>query len=477
MSQKHLSDPAGSTILNSISYYPVYLDVAELRACAEIDTKSESEGTPPLMDECNKLEEDPGQPRGIYDAEELLEIAIRHDCSEFQTLVLLMKNAFEGHCFLAFGITSKTLIDEGMLRIDHAHDCHLELGLHFTGHCEEYADGLHQIWQQMHGFSPEPGSICFDSLLLFILSTRLYKLPVSSLGSFDINKLRNLSEKKKRFYRNCFEISTVIHRAMAEYSVTDHINKLYEERFRDSLVRLFSRENLLMQLKTKLLYASDPLIRTAEELEKRYFSYLIEKEILKDSGKIQVPHASWDDESDAGEHGSSLKGVIKQLFRAISKNCKEAFTAMAEADLPFDATRFFLESNAVYNLTPVDFTDRLIQYHRLIDLFIQVYNIRKIHQLPAIYLDYPAVEPDELWGNLNEECVRKVQQSVAEKISLQKEFNHTSFKSKHIADNELAEIHEAYLKRQIDFLDQRIAEIHADINTIIVEKSSGSLVH
>lgn len=430
-----------------ITYYPVFLDVAELKAAAEIEEKE------------------------VYHAEELLEMAIQYDCSELQTVVLLLKNAFEGHLFLTFGISARNMLEQGTLRIDPAKENPLELSLHFIDHLDEYSAGLKQIWQQLQDISPHLKNVYFDSLVLFLLSSKLYKLPVSSLESINIKRFQNLTERRKRFYRCYFEISIHMQQAVAELRVIEHVNELYQDRYNPYISKLSARENLLFQLGTKLFYANDPTITTEEELEKKYFAFLIEKEIKKDSGRLQVNYSAWDDEQDDLENPSGLKVTIKHLFRAISKNCRELFTLSDEAAQPVHLKKVFMDSNSIYNEMNFDFSDQLIQYHRLINLYIQVFNIRKIHDLPVTFIDYTAIERDKLLIKLNEETIQKLKINIGNKLLGLKEHNHTAFKSKHVSDEELSKFHEEYLKMRIQFLDQRIADILTKINNIMQEKT------
>jgi len=457
------------TLRSNCDYYPVYLDIIDLKMNAEASTQETSVPADPYMDQ--------NQEQKIVDAEELLEIAIQHDCSALQTLVLLLKNAFEGHCYLVFEITAGALIRQGTFLFDPAEDRPCELSLHFIDHLEDYSTGLHGIWKKLQTITPQLEEICFESLLLFLLSTRLFKLPISALKPFEITKFRKLPDQEKRYYRHLFRVSVLMDQAMMEQAMIDRIDQLYEERFQEYLIRVSSRDNLVMQLKTKLLYANDPMIRTVEELEQRYFSFLVEKELIRDSGKVVVKQLPWEDDTDAEGTVTELTRSIRHLFRVLSKNCKEAFTASADTSPGFDATRFFMDANAIFNETNTSLTGQLLQYHRLAALFIQVYNTRKLHALPAIFPDHTVLESDHLRGQLNEETVRKLRLAVTGKISAQKEKNRTSFRWKHLSDDELAEIHKTYLKKQIEYLDQRVKDILTEINTVMREKTKGSVIN
>lgn len=469
-------DPVGAVDRHSVVYYPVFLDVAELKGLAETDAKPGSEGVVSPGEADKISEEYPGQSRRIFDASELLDIAVHYDCSAVQTLVLLLKNTFEGHCYLSFGLTAEAMIRQGMFRLNPADDIPYDFSIHFIDHLDVYVNGLQEAWVELQILMPHVEGICFESLLLFLIATNLYRLPLSTLTSLDIGKFQHFSGREKRFYQLYLTVSTYMNQAVFDLAVIDQVAKRYDERFRESLIRLTSRNNLLIQMKTKLLYANDPLIRTTEELEQRYFSFLIEKEIVRDTGKVVVKHVPWEEDIGAEEQTSVLRRAIKNLFRVISKNCKEAFTAGSETTQGFDATRFFLDVNAIFNEPTTDVTDQLIQYYQLINLFIQVYNTRRIHALPAIFPDNATLETTTIWGPLNEETVRECKRAVAEKISLLNERNHTEFKWKHISDDELATIHETYLNKQIEFLDQRIQEILEEINRVMQGKSVRSSI-
>jgi|GEM_PF-1533792 len=468
-------DPTGDKSHYNGSYYPLFLDIKELKTCKEAKPEVKSGKAEPLPYEQLEPDQKKGSSQKVYNAKELMELSIQYDCSEFQTIVLILKNAFEGHVFLTFGITSMILFEQGVMRVDPAGDSHCEFSLHFLDHLDLYNDGFKRIWQQLQEMSPHLKEICFDSLLFFLLSSQLYKLPVSSLVSFDINRFRNLNEKRKRFFRYYFEIATIAQKTIAELLVIEHINESYNERFRECILKLSTRESLLFQIKTKLIYANDPMIRTEEELEKKYFSFLITQEIEKDSGNVKLKYAEWEDENDTGEHSSGLKLCIRHLFRAISKNCRETFTVSDDSEQTVYATRFFMESNSIYNEMNFSFMDQFIQYQRLINVLIRVYNTRVSQHLPTEFFDYTTIEQDNIpFIQLNEESVQKLKFTSGEKISDLKENNHTAFKGKHIADDDLAAIHEEYLKMQIRFLDQKIAGVITEIKNIMKQKSIGS---
>ena len=453
---QNYSNPSDADTRQEIVYYPLFLDIAALTA------KPEPEQDLP--------------PQGL-NAEEIMQLAIQHDCTEFQTLVLLIKNAFEGHVFLSFGISSGTLFEKGLLRFDPANDSHCEYSLHFIHHLDAYQDGLMQIWQELQEIFPNLKGICFESLLSFLLSSQLYKFPVSALISVDINRFRNLTQKRKRFYHHLFQICILVQHAITEFRVIDYINELYKERFRECNLKLSAKESILVQLRTKLIYAHDPMIRSEEELEKKYFSYLISHEIQKDSGNIRLKYSSLEDENTEGANSTGLKLYIRHLFRAISKNCREAFAISDDTGKTVDSTKFFMDSNAIYNEMNVNFNDQFIQFHQLINLFVQVYNTRITHELPATFFDYTGIDQDKmLFKQLDEEVVAKIKIHAGEKITERKEHCNTTFKGKHIVDEELAEIHEEYLKMQIQFLDQRIADILAEIKNIMKQKTIGSVV-
>lgn len=444
--------PIGIKIPREIAYYPVLLDMAELKG--EMDFVQNVAG-----------------PQKIYNADELLKVAGQNGFSPFQTLALLVKNAFEGHVFLTFGIPARALLEQGVFRIDGPNESHIEFTLHFMDNFGLYNEGFNQIRQLLKEGISSLNDNDFNTMLGFLLSSQLFKFPVSSLNDFDIGRFKNQAGQKYRLSRFFSGPGLIVQQAIAEIEMADHIDALYDERFRKYILQLSSRESLLFQLRTKLIYANDPMVKTDEELEKKYFSYLITKEIQDSVGKSKVKYDLFDNESESIENSNNFKELIRKLFRAISKNCREAFTNSENNPTAFDPVRFFMDSNSIYNQGNFDCLDQFIQYQRLVNMYIRVFNTRKINGLPVVFFDYTGFKQDIFpVGEMDEEAVQKMKLQVAKKVSDFKEWHQTSFKMKHVFNDELSAIHTEYLKLQVQFLDRRIDEILTEIQMVMKTK-------
>jgi len=184
-----------------------------------------------------------------------------------------------------------------------------------------------------------------------------------------------------------------------------------------------------------------------------------------------VKYDLFDNESESIENSNNFKELIRKLFRAISKNCREAFTNSENNPTAFDPVRFFMDSNSIYNQGNFDYIDQFIQYQRLVNMYIRVFNTRKVNGLPVVFFDYTGFKQDILpVGEMDEEAVQKMKLQVAKKVSDFKEWHQTSFKMKHVFNDELSAIHKEYLKLQVQFLDRRIDEILTEIQMVMKTK-------
>jgi hypothetical protein len=436
---------------NSNDHYPLYLDVPDING---------------LMND-----------QDMMNSVKLIRLACENGLSAFQCMVLIIKNAFEGHVYLTLDLSPVSLMEYGTSNFDLKTGKSKQMILDFCENIELYYEGFKTGWDQIREELKIEEDVCFEAMIDFILANQLLRFPVTILKSYDISAFKNLTTKQKQFLKFGYLLSLIILRTSSELKICETINSIYEEKFRTLLLKLGSKEELLMQLSIKLVMANDPMIRTKEELEQQYFEYIVATGHGSNRRRTRRRIEPGNGISDKSGSPGSMDFRIRQLYRAISKNCRESHTTTEGAEGYPVLNSFFMEANTIYIDHSQDMSEDFLRYFELIDVFCRVINYRKFNDLPVCFIDFTGIEEPLIPFKLNEEILQKIKVSLDNKTSTFKGINSTSFKISHITDNELTEIHVEYLKKQICFLDQRIEELVAEINSVIRAKTGNIRVH
>jgi hypothetical protein len=404
-------------------------------------------------------------------AEELLTWAGENRLTELQILTLLIKNAFEGHVCHLKGFSMEKLIERGTFQVDPGGEIvYRELASEFLLNLHLYQKGLEIAWKRVVVMNPDSAGIDFQTLLCFILANQLFRLPLSFLKPYESQKFRIISAGQRNQFRLHYMLYTSMLTHVAHRSFIEMVNEKYSEKFKDVLLRLQSKENVLVQLLTKLDFASDPSIKTEGELEKKYFDFLVASSVSKVEKKGLMLNPELTELAEDRNFGQVLKSRIKKLYKIISKNCSEVHIHTEGQDGYPQLRQYFIVATDVYNNVASDFSSLMLQHSNLILLFIKVINSRIINHLPVLFTDFTGMTEKQL-AELKEEDVVNCQDSLQINMDMQQIVHFTDFKLKYVKDEEMADIHRDFLQRQFQFIEQRIFEVMKEIKLVMQNKT------
>lgn len=450
-------------------YYPVYKDISDMM---EIRMRSGEEKYWPgstgfsadkfYTDSCS-----PSSPE-MLNANGLIEITHKIGFSVFQTVVLLLKNTFEGHVYLNFNLRPDRLFVQGTIR---GQDKHELLIPGFYKHLEDYWTGLHHAWKLLKKEESGLDEICFESVVCGILTHQLIRFPVSLCMSTDIRKFSEVFAKNRSNICNHLDISMICERALGGYQLIKEVNDQYEEQFKELLQQLRLKEDILSHYDRKFAFALDPQIKTEAELDSCMYKYLVEHKLYSNSSVCRPTVASDSTNPTATEELALMRNKIKFLFRSISKNCYEVHTSFDPDSRNSELQEVFMEANAIYNDKAGGLAEAMLQYMRMVLLFSNVLIYRKLRGLNVI----ESVYIDNITGqkpmSISGEDIQMIRRSLDEKLANLQIICHTEFKTRYIANDDHVGFHKIYLLKQLDFMDEQIAIIQNNIKVVLDQKS------
>ena len=149
---------------NLPDYYPVYKDLADRMNTTHSDQKQKDPDLKKdLSPQPQSPESDPSILPVMLNAEEITGLSLKYGFSPFQTVILLLKNAFEGHVFLTYQIRPDLLFSQGTLLFKTKPEFML---LSFYKDFDRYKPGLTRIWKILHDRVPGLGGISFYRYLV-----------------------------------------------------------------------------------------------------------------------------------------------------------------------------------------------------------------------------------------------------------------------------------------------------------------------
>jgi hypothetical protein len=427
-------------------YYPVYKDLSDLA-------------------ESTALED------SMFNALELIEMASDGGLSTFQTVVLLVKNAFEGHVLLSYNIRPKELLSHGTTLLQAKPEMLIP---GFYHQFEEYRSGLRHTWNALVEKEPYLDHIHFDALINGILINQLIRFPVSQFTAYDLKKFAdrcsiNLQNKGQKF-----DLVLLGERAVGESGFIDRVNSDYAEKFKEQAHQVLLREEVLKHYQRKFELALNPNIKTEEELDEWMYKTLVQDKLSKTPQLKSLSGLNDPDQNSESKQMQWFKDKIKVLYRAISKNCFEVhLAAEGKTDYP-ELYNAFLDANSIYIEQPYELAEAWLQYERMLVLLANVILIRKMCNFQRMdNLHYlPEIGDQEL--DLSNKDIKSFRRVLDQKMVDQKTKSLTDYKIKFVIDEDLSGIHKHFLDKHLEFVNQEIQRIQEDIKEILRQKSTGT---
>jgi hypothetical protein len=455
---------------NISDYYPLYLDIQDVH-----HSKMISEDMGNILTSHGNLNIDHSDSfQSKFEREDLEDLVIQgrvNGFSPFQVLILLIKKTFEGHCFLTEDILPQQLYESGLVFETSDIERPGSLVPSYFENLDLYIEGILQACYLLRESDEELMDNAFLPAIHFILTNMLWKLPVSLMESFNLNSFNNMTDNKAGILRFYFELSSTLLSKLCNLSRIDKINEAYNSRFRVYVLKIGSKEQVIRHLVSKLALAYDPNIRNSEDLDRKYFDFLIAAQSGVNPAIKRSAAKNRGINPDERETNDSVEYRIKQLYRAISKNCKESHTTTDEYTMYSILDDFFITANQIYNKPITHQLDALINQYALMDLLCKTILYRKRVGLPIYFLDFTIGRIINLKGLPHQDYLQELAQNLENKIGISMHLNHTTFKAKYIYDPELVDTHKEYLKQELAFMDKKIIELTAEINEVISAKS------
>lgn len=430
-------------------YYPLCFDLAESRR---------------TRPEC---------PKTIgMDAGELILWASGCRFTGMQTLALLIKNAFEGHVCHLNGYPMEKLAGYGTVTQDiSGEETCRELAGNFFAHLPDYLVGLELAWKDAIKLNENFRSVDVQAHIYFILSYQLFRFPLSFLASFNSDKLNSVSIEKKGQLRIQYLLYSTAMKYAAESSFIEMMNEMYAEKFREIILRLSSKETVLQQLHTKLDYANDPSVRTDEELENKYFEFLVATNVTRLDERKPFLEAEMKEVRQAGGFKEVLKQQVRKLYKTIARNCSEVHNQI-KIDEPFqNLSEYFISSTAVYNSVCMNLNSLMVQHSKLVLLLAKVINHRVINHWPVHFIEF-TVSTDNEQASLSEADMLACKSALEQGLHLMRLMNFTDNKLMYLSDHETECIHREFLQRHLEFVEARIDCVIEEIRQVMQDKAN-----
>lgn len=402
----------------------------------------------------------------MLNAEELVNRASKQGLNTFQILILLVKNAFEGHVYLSFQIKPDQLLREGTILLK---EKPVLLVQDFYEQFETYFPGLLQIKENVKALQGdnEPDKINFEPVISFILTNHLIRYPVSIFSSFNNVMLKRLTILNPKVMEQNFRLAVLGERFLGQFALIEKTNELYFEKFKELGQQLRIREEVLTHYRRKLQLA--PNVKTEHELEDLLYKNLIEEKLhgtFQNNFDLRPFNPLGNESLSAQEH---FRKKIKILYRLISKNSAEVHTSTENENRYQEINEIFQEASLINNLPLVHMPETFLQFMQMLGLLAQVLVYRKSKEF-SVADALPMLTGGTKEQLISTEDLKLLEKDLDEKLVTVRIKFFTEYKMRFIIDDELTDMHQHFLKQQIEYIDNQILQIQNEIKEVLKVK-------
>ncbi len=450
-------------------YFPVFQDLSDDRSnmlqerldqC--IQESSDSPDTPVQL---------PAIPTFhlMFNATEVIEESFYKGFTVFQTAVLLVKNAFEGHMFMTSHLRPHQLFETGTILLQNKNG---SLVSGFYEKLDHYLIGLNHAWDQLKKKHTGLDDVSFESLVYTILINQLIRISVKNSESIDVMQFKGISQKEMESLRQRFELMKLGEHALGELLFIERIDSLYKEKFSASLKKLHLKEGILSHYERKREMSYNPNIKTEEELDAFVYECFVKYRVKNNHSQgLKQQRTEETDRPGSASVKTWLNNRIRFLYRAVSKNCCEIHNSMVNEPSFHELNRMFMSANSIYNDAVFEVHETLIKYMRMVHLFAEITVYRKTHGLDDVTSGNWALDMGTRLVFFTPEILKDCSREFDEMAATMRAHGYTDFKLNNILADDMAGIHQSCLDKELDFIDEQIIKIQQEIKDIMKMKS------
>jgi hypothetical protein len=453
---------------NLSDYYPVYKDFSDQNKSRPSEIYSES----PFFGNGHSSETVSPVSPPIPNAEELADLALKCGFSTLQTIILLIKNAFEGHVFITYNIRPDQLFSQGTILFQPKPEMTI---LNFYENIALYEQGLIQVWKVLEKNYPDLPGIRFELLIHNLIVNHIIRFPVSLISSFDIRLFNEMFLMNKQAMQQRVDLTILSERVLGEYEFIDRVNLLYAEKFKEFAQQLRIKEDMFSHYQRKLVLALFPDINTEEELDELMYKRLLDEKLNRTSKNVSKVFPGDPAVSETSFGKLKIREKTKVVYRSVSKNCYEVHTLPDSEISHPELTNIFLEANSIYIEDVTNMAEALLQYMKMLLLLSKVVIFRKSNGLDIP--DNFQFLSDVSWKEVvSKDDLKVTRRYLDAKLVAYQMRSLTDYKKKFIMEDDLTDIHKHFLQKQLDFIDHQIVQIQNDIKEVLKLKSQVSVL-
>ena len=457
---------------NLPDYYPVYKDLSDRMNTNHSDQKQKDPDLKKdLSPQPQPPESDPYISPVMLNAEEITDLSLKYGFSPFQTVILLLKNAFEGHIFLTWQIRPDRLFIDGTLQFRAKPEPMIAC---FYKAFDRYKPGLIESWKLLQEKTLCLGGINFDLMIHTIIVNHLIRLPVSLFSLYDIRSFSDTLSVNQQAIDQRFEMVQLGESALGEYEFIRRVNFIYNEKYKEFVHQLTIKEGVFSHYQRKLALSLYPNINTEEELDDLMYKKLVEEQVNRKYYEMEKSDAVNQLDPVISNRIRKLQNKTKGIYRLVSKNCSEIHSA-ADGENRFpELNNIFLEANIIYNEYVSNYSDALLQYMRLLLLLSEVVVLRK-NKGYSITDNLQLISEFNGKELLSKEDMNSLKRDLNSTLSSYRMKSFTGYKIKFVMDDDFTDMHSHFLQKQMDFIDQQIIQLQEDIREVLKMKSEVSI--